>query len=394
MKGRTALFLLICIILLSLGVRGIIGSTEERLGQDLDIEKKRSEVIKIGVFEPLTGGAASGGQMTLEGIQLAQQLYPEVLGKKVELVIEDNKSDKSVAAKAVTKLVHEENVNALIGSYGSSLSIAAGEVVKKVKIPTVGCSPTNPQVTYNNPYYFRVCFMDPFQGTVMANYAARELGAQKAIIVQDTTQEYSLGLSQYFMESFKELTGNEKSIISVVPYVSGESDFEEQLESIKDVEADVIFVPGNYMESAMFIKQARQFGIKIPIIGGDTWETYNFMEIGGPEVEGATFSTHFTAETPITEMSNQFIEAYQKQYGKAPNAFGALGFDAYMVLINAIERANSVNPEKIKAALAETVHFKGATGSITLDSDGNTRKSAVIKKIENGRFKYVTFINE
>lgn len=392
MKGKMALFLLICIILLSLGIRGIIGSTKERLGQEL--EKTQSEVIKIGVFEPLTGGAASGGQMTLEGIQLAHELFPEVLGKNIELVIEDNKSDRSVAAKAVTRLVYEEDVKALIGSYGSSLSIAAGEIIKKVKIPTVGCSPTNPQVTYKNPYYFRVCFTDPFQGTVMANYAVRELGAQRAIVVQDTTQEYSLGLSQYFMESFKGLTNDENSIVSVIPYVSGERDFQEQLESIQAIDVDVIFVPGNYMESAIFIKQARKMGITTPIIGGDTWETYDFIEIGGPDIEGATFSTHFTAETPITEMSKQFIDAYQKQYGKAPNAFGALGFDAYMVLINAIERADSVNPEKIKNALGETAHFKGATGSITLDTDGNTRKSAVIKKIENGRFEYVTFINE
>ncbi len=394
MKGRTALFLFISMILLSVCVRGIIGSTEEKLGVKVDIEKKRSEVIKIGVFEPLTGGAASGGQMTLEGIQLAHQLFPEVLGKKVELVIEDNKSDKSMAAKAVTRLVYEEDVKALIGSYGSSLSIAAGEIVKEVKIPTVGCSPTNPQVTYNNPYYFRVCFMDPFQGTVMANYAVKELNAQKAIVVQDTTQEYSLGLSQYFMESFKKLTKNDHSIVSVISYVSGERDFDEQLELMKNLETDVIFVPGNYMESAMFIKKARAIGIITPIIGGDTWETYDFMEIGGSAVEGATFSTHFTSETPITEISNQFIEAYQKQYGKAPNAFGALGFDAYIVLMNAIERANSVNPEKIRGALAETANFKGTTGSITLDAHGNTRKSAVIKKIENGRFKYVTFINE
>ncbi|MDF2548655.1 ABC transporter substrate-binding protein [Anaerosolibacter sp.] len=392
MKRKMALFLLICIILLSLGIRGIIGSTKERLGQEL--EKTPSEVIKIGVFEPLTGGAASGGQMTLEGIQLAHELFPEVLGKNIELVIEDNKSDRSVAAKAVTRLVYEEDVKALIGSYGSSLSIAAGEIIKKVKIPTVGCSPTNPQVTYKNPYYFRVCFTDPFQGTVMANYAVRELGAKRAIVVQDTTQEYSLGLSQYFMESFKDLTNDENSIVSVIPYVSGERDFQEQLESIQAIDVDVIFVPGNYMESAIFIKQARKMGVTTPIIGGDTWETYDFIEIGGPDIEGATFSTHFTAETPITEMSKQFIDAYQKQYGKAPNAFGALGFDAYMVLINAIERADSVNPEKIKNALGETAHFKGATGSITLDSDGNTRKSAVIKKIENGRFEYVTFINE
>lgn len=392
MKGKAALWTMILLVILCLGIGYKLTAPEKRLTGSGDIEENNGEVIKIGVFEPLTGGAASGGEMTLEGIQLANELFPEVLGKKIELVIEDNKSDKLEAAKAVIKLIHEDHVKAIIGSYGSSLSMAAGDVVKKFKIPTVGCSPTNPMVTFNNPYYFRVCFVDPFQGTVIANYAAKELGAKKAIIVQDTAQDYSTGLSQYFTEAFIKLTGDVESIVSVISYVSGEQDFREKLMEIKDLKADVIFAPGNYIESAIFIKQAREMGINIPIIGGDTWETPTFIEIGGEAVEGAIFSTHFTAEVPITKMSNLFLEAYRKKYNKEANAFSALGFDAYMVLMDAIARANSANPEKIRDALANTANFEGATGKITLDRNGNAAKSAVIKKVEKGQFKYVTFV--
>ncbi|KXG78452.1 ABC transporter substrate-binding protein [Thermotalea metallivorans] len=392
MKGKATLWTMILLVISCLGIGYKIKIPEKRLTDSWEIEEKNGGIIKIGVFEPLTGGAASGGEMTLEGIQLANELFPEVLGKKIELVIEDNKSDKLEATKAVIKLIHEDHVKAIIGSYGSSLSMAAGEVVKKFKIPTVGCSPTHPMVTFNNPYYFRVCFVDPFQGTVIANYAVKELGAKKAIIVQDMAQDYSTGLSQYFIEAFIKLTGDVESIVSVISYVSGEQDFREKLTEIRDLKADVIFAPGNYIESAVFIKQAREMGINIPIIGGDTWETPTFIEIGGEAVEGAIFSTHFTAEVPITERSNLFLEAYRKKYNREANAFSALGFDAYMVLIDAIARANSANPEKIRDALANTKNFEGATGKITLDHNGNATKSAIIKKVEKGQFKYVTFV--
>lgn len=351
-----------------------------------------SDTIKIGVFEPMTGANAAGGEMTVEGIELANEKVPEVLGKKVELVIVDNKSDKVEAANAANKLIEQDKVVAIIGSYGSSLSMAAGDIVKTAQVPAVGCSPTNPLVTLNNDFYFRVCFIDPFQGTVMANYAFNELGARTAAIIQDVQQDYSVGLSKYFVDAFTELTGDAKSIVSTISYNTGDQDFSAQLTSVKSLNPDVIFAPGNYGESALLIKQARDLGIDTPILGGDTWEAPEFLSIGGQAVEGAVFSTHFTSEAPVTEMSEVFLADYEAKFGKQANAFAALGYDAYMVIIDAIERAGSADSVAIQQALAATDGFVGATGNITLDENGDAVKSAVINKVENGKFMYLTTV--
>ena len=351
-----------------------------------------SDVIKIGVFQPMTGANAAGGEMTVEGIQLANEKLSEVLGKKVELVIVDNKSDKVEAANAANRLIEQDKVVAIIGSYGSSLSMAAGDIVKTAQVPAVGCSPTNPLVTLNNDFYFRVCFIDPFQGTVMANYAFNEIGAKTAAIIQDVQQDYSVGLSKYFVDAFTKLTGDPKSIVATVSYNTGDQDFSAQLTSIKSLNPDVIFAPGNYGESALLIKQARDLGIDTPILGGDTWEAPEFLSIGGAAVEGAVFSTHFTAEAPVTEMSKVFLADYEAKYGKKANAFAALGYDAYMVIIDAIERAGSADSVAIQQALAATEGFVGATGNITLDENGDAVKSAVINKVENGSFIYLTTV--
>jgi branched-chain amino acid transport system substrate-binding protein len=362
-------------------------------GQDTAGTETESDIIKIGVYEPMTGANAAGGQMTVEGIELANEMYPEVLGKEVKIVVVDNKSDKAEAANAVARLVDNEKVNAIIGSYGSSLSMSGGPVAKDAGIPVVGCSPTNPLVTLDNDYYFRVCFIDPFQGTVMANYAFNELGAKKAAIIQDITQDYSVGLSNYFKNAFKELTGDENAIVAEVSYNTGDNDFSAQLQTVKSANPDVIFAPGNYGESALLIKQAREMNITVPILGGDTWEAPEFIEVGGSAVEGIVFSTHFTAEAPVTEVSTEFMNAYKEKYeGKEPNAFAALGFDAYLVILDAIERAGSADPAAIRDALAETKDFKGATGNITLDANGDATKSAVIKKVTDGKFTYLTTV--
>ena len=349
-------------------------------------------VIKIGVFEPMTGSSAAGGEMTVEGIKLANETRSEVLGKKVELVIVDNKSDKVEAANAASRLIEKDKVVAIIGSYSSSLSMAAGDIVKNARVPAVGCSPTNPLVTLNNDYYFRVCFIDPFQGTVMANYAFNDLGAKKAAIIQDVQQDYSVGLSKYFIDSFKKLTGDDNSIVGITSYNTGDQDFSAQLTNVKGLNPDVIFAPGNYGECALLIKQARDLGINVPILGGDTWEAPEFIDIGGTAVEGVVFSTHFTSEAPVTELSKTFLSDYEAKYKKEANAFAALGYDAYMVILDAIEKAGSTDPVKIKENIATTKDFVGATGNITLDANGDAVKSAVIKKVDEGKFVYLTTV--
>jgi branched-chain amino acid transport system substrate-binding protein len=349
-------------------------------------------VIKVGVFEPLTGANASGGELEVRGMKLANEMFPDVLGKKIELIIVDNKSDKVEAANAAERLVNKDQVAAIIGSWGSSLSMAAGQVTKG-KVPVVACSATNPLVTKGNDWYFRVCFLDPFQGQVMANYAFSKVNAKTAAVIQEISNDYSVGLAKFFIDSFTKLTGNEKAIVAKpFSYNTGDNDFTAQLTAIAQLKPDVIFAPGNYTESALIIKQARDQGIKIPFLGGDTWETGPFLEVGKKAVEGATFSTFFTSEVPITKMSEKFLKAYRDKYKEEPAAVTALGFDAYMVIRAAIEKANSIDPEKIKNEIAKTKDFEGAAGMITLDENGDAVKDAVIKVVKDGKFKYLTTV--
>jgi len=355
-------------------------------------ELSEVSVIKVGVFEPLTGANASGGELEVRGMKLANEMFPDVLGKKIELVIVDNKSDKVEAANAAERLVNKDQVAAIIGSWGSSLSMAAGQVTKG-KVPVVACSATNPLVTKGNDWYFRVCFLDPFQGQVMANYAFSKVNAKTAAVIQEISNDYSVGLAKFFIDSFTKLTGNEKAIVAKpFSYNTGDNDFTAQLTAIAQLKPDVIFAPGNYTESALIIKQARDQGIKIPFLGGDTWETGPFLEVGKKSVEGATFSTFFTSEVPITKMSEKFLKAYRDKYKEEPAAVTALGFDAYMVIRAAIEKANSIDPEKIKNEIAKTKDFEGAAGMITLDENGDAVKDAVIKVVKDGKFKYLTTV--
>ncbi|MEG2935862.1 MAG: ABC transporter substrate-binding protein [Clostridium sp.] len=351
-----------------------------------------SDVIKIGVFEPLTGANAGGGALELEGIKLANKLYPEVLGKKVELVIADNKSEKVEAANAASKLVEKDKVTAIVGSWGSSLSMAAGDIVKNAKIPAIGTSCTNPLVTEGNEYYFRVCFIDPFQGTVMANYAYNKLGAKKVAIVQEVSSDYAIGLAKYFTDSFKKLTGDDKSIVEVANYNTGDQDFTAQLTNIKAKNPDVIFAPGNFTESALVIKQARELGIECPIIGGDTWETPEFITIGGNAVEGATFSTFFATEKPITTESEKFLEEFRKEYNKEPAAVSALGYDAYLILIKALEQQGDTDSVKLRDTLANMKDFEGAAGVVNFDESRNAVKEAVIKEVKDGKFQFLDIV--
>lgn len=358
-----------------------------------DTSGAKDDVIRIGVFEPLTGANAGGGALELEGIKLANKLYPEVLGKKVELVVVDNKSDKVEAANAAAKLVEKEKVTAIVGSWGSSLSMAAGDIVKKAKIPTVGTSCTNPLVTQGNEYYFRVCFIDPYQGTVMANYAYTKLNAKKVAIVQEVGNDYAIGLAKYFTDSFKGLTKDDKSIIEVANYNTGDQDFTAQLTNIKAKNPDVIFAPGNFTESALVIKQARQLGITCPIIGGDTWETPQFIEIGAKAVEGAVFSTFFATEKPITKESEKFLAEYKKEYNKEPAAVTALGYDAYLILIKGLEANGSADSVKLRDTLANLKDFQGAAGVVNFDENRNAIKNAVIKEVKDGKFTFLDIVD-
>lgn len=352
------------------------------------------DIIKIGVFEPLTGANAAGGALEKEGLELANDLYPEVLGKQVKLVFVDNKSDKVEAANAATKLIDQEKVSVIIGSWGSGFSISAGEVIKKSdrKVAAIGTSCTNPLVTKGNDYYFRVAFIDPFQGNVMANYAYNEVGAKKVAFIIEKTNDYAVGLAKYFRDTFKELTGDENAVVYEAFYNTGDQDFTAQLTSIKESGAEAIFAPGNFTESALIMKQAKELGVDIPMLGGDTWETPEVIEIAGEAAEGAVFSTFFDANAKLTDTTTEFLEAYEAKYNKEPAAVTALAFDAYILALDAIKKANSTDPTAIRDALATTKDFPGAAGIVTLDENGDAVKSAVIKTVKDGKFTYLTTV--
>ncbi len=384
MKRKISLFLVI-LLMTSAFLFGC--GTSEPESEETGGEE---EVIKIGVFEPFTGANAAGGALEKEGIELAHELYPEVLGKQVEVVYVDNKSDKVEAANAARNLVDKEQVAVVLGSWGSSFSMAAGPIYQEAQVPAIGTSCTNPLVTLGNEYYFRVCFIDSFQGVVMANYAYNEAGAEKIAIIQEISNDYSVALSQIFQNEFIELTGDENAIVSVSNYNTGDQDFTAQLTSIKELGADAIFAPGNFTESALLMKQAKELGIDIPFLGADTWETPEVIDIGGDAVEGAVFSTFFDSAVPLTDETTVFLDAYKAKYGedKEPAAVTALAYDAYILALDAIERAGSTEGPAIRDALAATENFPGAAGIVTLDENGDAVKSAIIKTIENGEFTY------
>ena len=349
-------------------------------------------VVKVGVFLPLTGDNAAGGELELRGIKLANQLHPEVLGKKVELVVADNKSDKAEAASVAARLIEKDKVSVLVGSYGSSLSMAAGNIVKENKVPAVGTSCTNPQVTANNDYYFRACFIDPFQGKVMAEYAHQN-GFKKVAIVQEVSNDSSVGLAKFFREEFVKLTGDENSIVDVANYQTGDKDFTAILTNIKALNPDAVFAPGNFTESALLVKQARQLGIDAQFMGGDTWETQEFIDVGGKDVEGVALSTAFDREKASTEEAKKFLDAYTKEYNGEPSALTAMAYDAYLIAVSGIEKAGTATDTvKIRDAIAATKDLECVTGMTTLDENGDPIKGVVIKTVKDGKFTFKDYV--
>lgn len=349
------------------------------------------DVIKIGVYEPMTGAFAAGGQMTYEGVELAHAYKSEVLGKPVEIVLVDNKSDKTEAATAMSRLIEAEKVVGVVGSYGSSLSMAGGEVAEAAGVPVVGCSPTNPLVTTGKRFYVRVCFIDPFQGAVIAKYAY-DTGAKKVAIIQDVAQDFSIGVTAFFREKWIELTGDPTTIVALTSYQTGDTDFTAQLTYAIGKDPDAIVTTGYYGEAALMAKQARELGYPGLILGTDALDAPELVEIGGDAVEGVTFTTHYHPAGAITPMSKTFLDQYDAKYHMEGNAFAALGWDAYMLLLDAIERAGSVDGDAIADALYKTVGFEGATGWISLDENGDAVKSAVIKTIKDGKSTFLTTV--
>lgn len=355
-------------------------------------------VVKIGVFQPVTGENGGGGFQEVLGIRYANELTPtvEVGGEtyKIELVEVDNKSDKTEAVTAAQSLM-ASGVAAVLGSYGSGVSIAAGEIFADAGVPAIGCSCTNPQVTLGNDFYFRVCFLDPFQGTVMANYAFQD-GAKTAAVITQLGDDYSSGLGNYFRKAFAELAG-EGGVVSEEQFQTNQTDFKAILTNIKAANPDVIFAPSSIATAPLLIKQARELGITAKIMAGDTWENVTIIDNAGADAEGVVLSTFFdeadTAAADFVAGFKAFLNAspeyLEKNGGDGVAAVSALGFDAYNTAIAAIKAADSVEPAAIRDALV-TLETAGVTGAISFDENGDAKKDmAYIKIVEGGAFKFL-----
>jgi len=353
-----------------------------------------TDKVVLGHYASLTGDTASFGISTREGVDLAAKLLNAAggfNGKPVEVITYDDQSKPEEASTMITKLITQDNVSAVIGEVSSKLSIVAGEVAQRNKTPMISPSSTNPKVTEKGDYIFRICFIDPFQGQVMAKFAKDNMKAKTAAILRDVEQDYSVGLADFFKKAFEEQGGK---IIIDTSYTTKDTDFKAQLTEIKSKKPDVVFVPGYYNSVALILKQARGMGIKQPVLGGDGWESPDLVKVAGKEaLEGTYFSNHYAPDTKEAS-AQDFIAAFKKEYGgRLPDAMAALGFDAFNVTIDAMKRGNSTGRDEIKKALTDTKGFKGVTGEITIDPDRNAVKSAVVLQFKNGEAKFFATVN-
>jgi branched-chain amino acid transport system substrate-binding protein len=350
-----------------------------------------ANIVRIGVFEPLSGSDKKHGELELQGIELAHELFPEAIGKKVELVYADNKSDVDVATAAAKSLV-DKKVSVILGSYGDTLSLVGGESFTKAKIPAIAITAANPLVTSSSDYYFRTCFVESFQGVALAKYAVQQVGTSTAAIFRDAEDDYAAAVSQTFSDKMVQLTGDPYAIVKIIEYTSKKEDFRPQLQQVKDSGATVVLLASKNNDAIRIMKQAKSMGLTLMFLGADNWENEAFVQDGGAALEGAAFATYFDPEAAITQNTEVFLKAYRGKYGEdaEPSSDAALGFDAYMLAVNAINVAGtSVNTQLIRDQLAATRNFPGASGNISFDENGDPIKSVAIKTITNGKFVHI-----
>ncbi|MBM3457079.1 MAG: ABC transporter substrate-binding protein [Armatimonadetes bacterium] len=344
--------------------------------------------IKFGVYGDLTGDTATFGQSMKKGVELAVDEINRKppLGRTVEVLMEDDAGKPQQATSVVTKLLTEGQVHAVIGEVASTNSLAAAPKCQAASIPMVTPASTNPQVTEVGDYIFRICFIDPFQGSVMAKFAINTLKKKRAAILFDQNSDYSKGLSKFFRDTYTQSGGH---IVSEKAYSKGDTDFNGQLNAIKTANPDVLFVPGYYTEVGTIARQARDLGITAPLLGGDGWDSPKLFEGAGDKLEGCYFSNHYSSESK-DERIVKFIDAFKQKYnGEIPDAMAALAYDTAMILADAVQRAGGTEGAKLRDAIAATRDFAGVTGKITLDQDRNATKPAVVLQITGEKFKYV-----
>jgi branched-chain amino acid transport system substrate-binding protein len=388
------------IAVLSLSVASLPGCKKED-GGGSGATTKQSDTgdISIGHLASMTGDTATFGVSSDEGIRLALDEINNtggVLGgRKLKVITEDDRSNNDEAKTAISKLITQDKVCAVLGEIASSRSIAAAPVAQDAQVPMLSPGSTNPKVTQIGDYIFRACFIDPFQGTAMANFALKELKAKRLAVLYPVNSDYGMGLREFFKDATSKGGGQ---VVADVAYTEkSDVDFKGQLTKIKDANPDAIYVSGYYTEAGLIARQARELGITVPLLGGDGWDSDQTVKIGGNAVNGCYFTNHYSAEEQRPEVQ-AFVKAYKAKYKnqdgtpKTPDAMAILGYDAMLLMADAIKRAGNTDPTKIRDMLAGTKNFPGASGTITIDENRNAKKDIVVLKIDNGEFKYVSTI--
>jgi branched-chain amino acid transport system substrate-binding protein len=341
--------------------------------------------IVIGEYGSLTGAEATFGVSTHNGIMLALDEINGaggVNGRKLRVITEDDQSKAEEAANAVTKLINQNNVVAVLGEVASSNSLAAAPICNAAKVPMISPSSTNPKVTEVGDYIFRMCFIDPYQGEAMANYLSKTAGMKRAAILIDVKSDYSTGLASFFERTF---LANGGQIVIKQSYAKGDSDFRSQLTAIKGANPEVIFVPGYYNDIGQIAIQARDLGMQQPLAGGDGWESPKLIEIGGKALEGCFYSNHYHVDDPSPAV-REFVQKYEERFGAKPDSLAALGYDSAKVLADAIKRAGTTDGPALRDAIAATKGYSGVTGMINLGPDRNPiGKKLVVLEIKDGQ---------
>jgi branched-chain amino acid transport system substrate-binding protein len=365
-----------------------------RKGDDAKSGAEAAPIV-VGHLTSLTGDTATFGESSNNGVKLAIEEVNAaggVKGRKIALEVFDTQGKPEESAVAATRLILEKKATLLIGELGSSRTLAVAPIADANRIPAISPASTNPKVTKDGektrPYMFRVCFIDPFQGTVMARFARQNLKVAKAAVVRDVGNDYSVGLADYFVRTFTELGGE---IVADVAYKGGDQDFKAQLTKVKAASPELVYVPGYYTDVALIGRQTRELGIKVPLAGGDGWDSTTLYEVAQGALDGGFFTNHYTFENP-SPVVQDFVKKYEAAYHRKPDAFGALGYDAAKLAVDAMNRATELTPAAIRDAIEQTAGLRGVTGTIRLDADHNPVKSAVIIGIEKNAPRYVATV--
>lgn len=372
--------------------RCILGSLAIVIAAAVGCTKKNKNEIVIGHFGSMTGAEATFGKSTDEGIRLAvEQINAAggIHGKQVRLITMDNQGKAEEAAAVATRLIEQEKVAALLGEVASSRSLAVAPIAQKKKVPMITPSSTNPRVTEMGDYIFRTCFIDPFQGLVMAKFAYENLKLRRVAVLRAVNSDYSMGLSKVFVEQFTKLGGQ---IVADTSYQSQDVDFKAQLTQIKSAKPEGIFIPGYYTEIGLIARQAAELGMKVPLMGGDGWDSPKLFEIGQEDVNGGYFSNHYSNESTDPVAVN-FLSTFKARFNKSPDGLSAASYDAAGVLFAAMKNAPDMKAESIRAAIAATKDYPGVTGTITINEQRNAVKSAVVVQVQGTTNKYITTIN-